>query len=75
MTTVPAPINGAPTIQKIIFREEVRQLNESALNSKIISNEILKLFISKWMEYVTIWNANFNQNIILNLHTAKDKTL
>ena len=33
-TTVPAPINGAPTIQKIIFREEVRQLKESALKSK-----------------------------------------
>ena len=32
--TVPAPINGAPTIQKIIFREEVRQLNQSAFNSK-----------------------------------------
>ena len=25
--TVPAPINGLPTIQKIIFLEEVRQLN------------------------------------------------
>ena len=32
--TVPAPINGAPTIQKIIFHKEVRQLNKSALNSK-----------------------------------------
>ena len=32
--TVPAPINGAPTIQKIIFREEGHQLNQSAFNSK-----------------------------------------
>ena len=25
------------------------------------------------MEYVATWNANFNQNIILNLHVLKDK--